>query len=59
MPFEILHFRESDRILQEKNLEREFKPQCNIWMMFSMVHYTGENYSGMAFKKWAGEIMGV
>ena len=25
MPFEVLHFRESDRLLQEKNLDREFQ----------------------------------
>lgn len=25
MPFEILHFRESDRVLQEKNLDRDFQ----------------------------------
>ena len=25
MPFEIFHFRESDRVLQEKNLDRDFQ----------------------------------
>jgi hypothetical protein len=25
MPFEIFHFRESDRVLQEKNLDRDFE----------------------------------
>jgi hypothetical protein len=25
MPYEVFHFRESDRVLQEKNLERDFE----------------------------------
>ena len=59
MPFEILHFRGSDKIIKDKNLENDIQSTLEYVMMCFAGQFIAGSFSERHWRRRSGEETGM